>query len=89
VSTFVSTAAKLGLIGRTNFAALELANDEIAANLICPSWVLTMLVQNQIEGHGHDENKTVRAIVHKWFADKQAAVGSWTPGASDRLAVPL
>jgi NAD(P)-dependent dehydrogenase (short-subunit alcohol dehydrogenase family) len=84
----MSTAAKLGLIGRTNLAALELAN-EIAANLICPRWVLTMLVQNQIEGHGHDENKTVRAIVHKWFADKQSTVGSWTLGASDWLAVPL
>jgi 3-hydroxybutyrate dehydrogenase len=41
-------AAKHGLVGLTKSVALETANDGITCNAICPGWVLTSLVQEQI-----------------------------------------
>jgi NAD(P)-dependent dehydrogenase (short-subunit alcohol dehydrogenase family) len=84
----MSIAAKRGLIGRTNLAAQELAKDKITANLIFPGWVPTSLVQNQIDGHGRDENKTVGAIMHELLAEKRPTVRLATLKASSRLGVP-
>ncbi|WP_262273395.1 3-hydroxybutyrate dehydrogenase [Microvirga yunnanensis] len=42
-------AAKHGLLGLTKVVALETANDGITCNAICPGWVLTELVQHQVE----------------------------------------
>ena len=42
-------AAKHGLIGLTKVVALENAESNITCNSICPGWVHTTLVQNQIE----------------------------------------
>src|SRR5205823_3513957 len=42
-------AAKHGVVGLTKVAALELADSGITANAICPGWVLTPLVERQLE----------------------------------------
>ena len=42
-------AAKHGLVGLTKVAALENADRGITCNAICPGWVLTPLVQKQID----------------------------------------
>lgn len=42
-------AAKHGLIGLTKVVALENAESGITCNAICPGWVLTPLVERQIE----------------------------------------
>lgn len=42
-------AAKHGLIGLTKVVALENASNGITCNAICPGWVLTQLVQKQID----------------------------------------
>jgi 3-hydroxybutyrate dehydrogenase len=42
-------AAKHGLVGLTKVAALETADADITVNAVCPGWVLTPLVQKQIE----------------------------------------
>lgn len=42
-------AAKHGVIGLTKVTALENAKHNITCNAICPGWVLTPLVQKQIE----------------------------------------
>lgn len=42
-------AAKHGLIGLTKVVALENASRRITCNAICPGWVLTPLVEKQIE----------------------------------------
>ena len=42
-------AAKHGLIGLTKVVALENATNGITCNAICPGWVLTSLVQKQID----------------------------------------
>lgn len=42
-------ASKHGLIGLTKVIALETAQENITCNAICPGWVLTPLVQAQID----------------------------------------
>ncbi len=42
-------AAKHGVIGLTKVVALENATSRITCNAICPGWVLTPLVQKQID----------------------------------------
>ena len=42
-------AAKHGLVGLTKAVALETATTGVTCNAICPGWVLTPLVQKQID----------------------------------------
>jgi len=43
------TASKHGLVGLTKVTALETAKDKITCNSICPGFVLTDLIQDQID----------------------------------------
>ena len=52
-------AAKHGIVGLTKVVAIEAANDGITCNAICPGWVLTPLVQQQIEARAKAQGKTV------------------------------
>jgi len=52
-------AAKHGVVGLTKVTALELAKTNITANAICPGWVLTPLVQKQIEARAIAHNCSV------------------------------
>ena len=52
-------AAKHGVIGLTKVAALESAGQGITANCICPGWVLTPLVQAQIEKRAAASGKSI------------------------------
>jgi 3-hydroxybutyrate dehydrogenase len=60
-------AAKHGLVGMTKVVAIEAANEGVTCNAICPGWVLTPLVQKQVDaraqagGISNDEAK--RALV--------------------------
>ena len=42
-------AAKHGIVGLTKVAALENATTGVTVNAICPGWVLTPLVQKQVD----------------------------------------
>jgi len=42
-------AAKHGVVGFTKAAALESATTGVTVNAICPGWVLTPLVQKQVD----------------------------------------
>ena len=60
-------AAKHGLVGMTKTVALETATDNITCNAICPGYVNTPLVQNQIRDqaktHGIPESEVVEKIM--------------------------
>ncbi len=60
-------AAKHGLIGMTKTIALETATQNITCNAICPGYVNTPLVQNQIRDqakvHGISEAEVVEKIM--------------------------
>ena len=53
-------AAKHGLVGMTKVVAIEAANDGVTCNAICPGWVLTPLVQKQIDDRAKASGKSVR-----------------------------
>src|SRR3546814_14839404 len=58
-------ATKHGLVGLTKSVALEFAATPLTCNAVCPGWVLTPLVQRQIddlgprEGVGQDRKSVV------------------------------
>jgi len=60
-------AAKHGVVGLTKTVALETAETAITCNAICPGFVRTALVENQIrdlaEVHGMSEEQVVRDVV--------------------------
>jgi NAD(P)-dependent dehydrogenase (short-subunit alcohol dehydrogenase family) len=49
-------AAKHGLVGFTKVTALETAQTGVTCNAICPGWVLTPLVQKQVDDRAAREN---------------------------------
>jgi len=64
-------AAKHGLVGLTKVAAIELAADGITCNAICPGWVLTTLVQRQIDARAEREHRDVSDVSQDLLAEKQ------------------
>ena len=82
-------AAKHGIIGLTKVAALELANDGITCNAICPGWVLTPLVQKQLDSRAKREGQEVAEVTRSFLTDKQAMAAFTTPESIGGLVVFL
>ncbi len=82
-------AAKHGLVGLTKVAALELANDGITANAICPGWVLTPLVQAQIEARAKAGGQSPAEAERTLLAEKQPMLAFTTPEKIGALCVFL
>jgi len=82
-------AAKHGIVGLTKVLALETANDGVTCNAICPGWVLTPLVQKQIEDRAKAEGKTAQQGEHDLLAEKQPMLKFSTPESIGALAVFL
>src|SRR3546814_8431514 len=60
-------AAKHGVIGLTKVVGLETATSNVTCNAICPGWVLTPLVQKQIDDRiatGVDPQQAQRSEEH-------------------------
>ena len=64
-------AAKHGVIGLTKSVAVELANSGITVNAICPGWVLTPLVEKQIEVIAERESISYEQAKVKLLSEKQ------------------
>lgn len=82
-------ASKHGIVGFTKVIALETARTAITCNAICPGWVLTPLVQKQIEDRAAREGKTVEQANHELLGEKQPALEFTTPDQLGGLAVFL
>ncbi len=82
-------AAKHGLVGLTKTAALELANTGTTVNAICPGWVLTPLVQAQIDARAKAESADPDEIARRMLGEKQAMLQFSTPEGIGGLAVFL
>ena len=82
-------AAKHGLLGLTKVTALELANDGITCNAICPGWVLTPLVQKQLDTRAEREGRSVADVTRTFLTDKQALAAFTTPQSIGALTVFL
>jgi 3-hydroxybutyrate dehydrogenase len=82
-------AAKHGLVGMTKVVAIETANDGITCNAICPGWVLTPLVQKQIEDRAKASGKSVREEEIALLSEKQPMHKFTTPESIGALTVFL
>ena len=82
-------AAKHGLVGLTKVVALEAANAGITCNAICPGWVLTPLVQKQIDDRAKASGKSVREEEIALLSEKQPMHQFTKPENIGALAVFL
>ena len=82
-------AAKHGLVGLTKTGAIELANSGITCNAICPGWVLTPLVQKQIETRAAAHGRSVEEERQALLAEKQPMLQFTAPEQIGALCVFL
>ncbi len=82
-------SAKHGLVGMTKVVAVDHANDGITCNAICPGWVLTPLVQKQIEDHAKQEGIPVEKAKENLLKEKQPMLKFSTPEDLGALTVFL
>ena len=82
-------AAKHGLVGLTKVVAIETANNGITCNAICPGWVLTPLVQKQIDDRAKASGKSVRDEEIALLSEKQPMHQFTKPESIGALAVFL
>ena len=82
-------AAKHGIIGLTKVTALENAKQQITANAICPGWVLTPLVQKQIDDNAVKLGITPDEAKEKMLEAKEPSMRFSTPEQIGGLAVFL
>ena len=82
-------AAKHGVVGLTKVVALETATTGITCNAICPGWVLTPLVQKQIDDRAAKEGIPVERAKLDLLAEKQPSLEFATPEQIGALAVFL
>ena len=81
--------AKHGLVGLTKVVAIETANSGITCNAICPGWVLTPLVQKQVEAKAKETNVTVEKAKEDLLREKQPMLHFTTPEQIGSLAAFL
>lgn len=81
--------AKHGLVGLTKVVALETATTGITCNAICPGWVLTPLVQKQIDGLAAHDRMSEAEAKSKLLAEKQPSRDFATPEQIGGIAVFL
>jgi 3-hydroxybutyrate dehydrogenase len=82
-------AAKHGIVGFTKSIALETATTGITSNAICPGWVLTPLVQKQIDDRAAREGISVEKAKVELLSEKQPSLQFVTPEQLGELAVFL
>jgi 3-hydroxybutyrate dehydrogenase len=80
-------AAKHGLVGLTKVIALENATTGVTCNAICPGWVLTPLVQKQVDAKAAANGWTVEQATRELLAEKEPSMQFTTPDELGELAV--
>lgn len=82
-------AAKHGIVGFTKSVALETATTGITSNAICPGWVLTQLVQKQIDDRAAREGISATQAQNDLLGEKQPSLQFTTVEQLGGLAVFL
>ncbi len=82
-------AAKHGIIGLTKVVGMECADTGVTCNAICPGWVLTPLVQTQIEARAKEQGISVDQASKNLLAEKQPQLQFTKPEQIAGLAVFL
>ena len=82
-------AAKHGLVGLTKVTALENATTGVTCNAICPGWVLTPLVQKQVDAKAAALGISNEQAKRQLLAEKEPSLQFTTPEELGALAVFL
>ena len=80
-------AAKHGIVGFTKVTALETAQTGITCNAICPGWVLTPLVQKQVDARASQQSISIEDAKKSLLAEKQPSGEFVTPEQLGALAL--
>jgi 3-hydroxybutyrate dehydrogenase len=80
-------AAKHGIVGLTKSVALETAQTGVTVNAICPGWVLTPLVQKQVDARAAAASISVEEAKKQLLSEKQPSLQFTTPEQLGELAV--
>jgi 3-hydroxybutyrate dehydrogenase len=82
-------AAKHGIVGLTKVIALENAKTGITCNAICPGWVLTPLVQKQVDARAEREGISNEEAKKALVSEKQPSGEFVAPEQLAALAIFL
>jgi 3-hydroxybutyrate dehydrogenase len=82
-------AAKHGIVGLTKTVALETARTGVTCNAICPGWVLTPLVQKQVDARAAEQKLGNDDAKRSLLAEKQPSMEFVTTEQLGALAVFL
>ena len=82
-------AAKHGIVGFTKVTALETAHSGVTCNAICPGWVLTPLVQKQVDARAAQGGLSNDDAKKSLLAEKQPSGEFVTPEQLGALALFL
>ncbi|MEW6466299.1 MAG: 3-hydroxybutyrate dehydrogenase [Pseudomonadota bacterium] len=80
-------AAKHGLVGLTKVTALETATTGVTCNAICPGWVLTPLVQKQVDAKAAALGLSNEDAKRQLLGEKEPSMQFTTPEELGALAV--
>ena len=80
-------AAKHGLVGLTKVTALENATTGVTCNAICPGWVLTPLVQKQVDARAAAMKVSDAEATRQLLGEKEPSMQFTTPEELGQLAV--
>ena len=80
-------AAKHGVVGFTKVTALETATTGITCNAICPGWVLTPLVQKQVDAKAQALGISNEEATKLLLGEKEPSMQFTTPEELGELAV--
>ena len=79
--------AKHGVVGLTKVTALENATSGVTCNAICPGWVLTPLVQKQVDAKAAALGIANEAAIKLLLGEKEPSQQFTTPEELGELAV--
>jgi 3-hydroxybutyrate dehydrogenase len=82
-------AAKHGVVGLTKVVALETATTGITVNAICPGWVLTPLVQKQVDSRALQDGISNEEAKERLLEEKQPSLRFTTTEQIGEMAVFL
>lgn len=80
-------AAKHGIVGFTKVTALENATTGVTCNAICPGWVLTPLVQKQVDAKAQAQGISTEDATKQLLGEKEPSMQFTTPEELGALAV--
>ena len=80
-------AAKHGVVGLTKVTALENATSGVTCNAICPGWVLTPLVQKQVDARAEALKVSNEEAKKQLLGEKEPSMQFTTPEELGALAV--